>query len=137
MANKFDTMFDLNGLKEDVKKSENDGKKEVQFGNYEVKIEKAELKESKTGKPMVSFWFKIIAGENEGQMIFYNQVVNEGFQLGIVYKMLSKIACTELHFDSFTALEDTLSACVGIELSLDYSEGKKGFANYKILQVFN
>lgn len=137
MANKFDSMFDLNGLKEDVKKSENDGKKETPFGTYEVRIEKAELKESKTGKPMVSIWFKIIAGENEGQMIYYNQVVSEGFQLGIVYKMLSKIACTELHFDSFTALEDTLNACVGIELSLDYSEGKKGFANYKVLQVFN
>lgn len=137
MANKFDNMFDLNGLKEDAKKSENDGKKEVPFGTYEVIIENAELKESKTGKPMVSIWFRIIAGENEGQMIFYNQVVSEGFQLGIVYKMLSKIACTELHFDSFTALEDTLSACVGIELELEYSEGKKGFANYKVLQVFN
>lgn len=137
MANKFDSMFDLNGLKEDAEKSKNDDKKEIPFGTYEVSIEKAELKESKSGKPMVSIWFKIIAGENKGQMIFYNQVVSEGFQLGIVYKMLSKIACTELHFDSFTALEDTLSACVGIELALEYSEGKKGFANYKILQVFN
>lgn len=137
MANKFDSMFDLKGLKEDVEKSENDGKKEVPFGTYEVSIKKAELKESKSGKPMVSIWFKIIAGENEGRMMFYNQVVYDAFQFAIVYKMLSKIACTELHFESFTALEDTLSACVGIELSLEYSEGKKGFANYKVLQVFN
>lgn len=140
MANKFDSMFDLNGLREDAKKSEDENNKEykdVPFGTYEVKIEKAELKESKTHKPMVSMWFKIIAGENKDQMIFYNQVVNEGFQLGIVYKMLSKIAGADLHFESFTVLEDTLGACVDIELSLEYSEGKKGFANYKVLQVFN
>ena len=138
MANYFDSMYDLEGLKADAKKSEDENEyKEVPFGTYEVKIEKAELKESKTHKPMVSIWFKIIAGENEGQMIFYNQVVSEGFQLGIVYRMLSKIACTELHFESFTALEDTLNACVDIELSLEYSEGKKGFANYKILEIFD
>ena len=51
--------------------------------------------------------------------------------------MLSKITCTELHFESFTILEETLEACKDIELSLDYSEGKKGFANYKILKIFD
>ena len=43
--------------------------KEVPEGKYEVK-KKNELKQSKTGRPMVAFWFKILEGEYKNQYIF-------------------------------------------------------------------
>ena len=59
---RFDKEFDLNGLKEDLKNvGTGDGHyREVPYGTYEVKIEKLELVESKTGKPMVTSWMRIV-----------------------------------------------------------------------------
>lgn len=46
---------------------------------YEVEIEKLELTESKKGKPMLSAWFRIIGGDYNKYMLFYNQVVDVAF----------------------------------------------------------
>ena len=80
---KFDQMVDTEGLKKDVKEvAENKiDYKEVPEGRYEVKIEKMELRESKTGRPMTTIWFKILEGEYKNQYIFWNQVVDMGFGL--------------------------------------------------------
>mgnify|MGYP003446722877 CR=1 FL=1 len=47
----FDKMVDVQGLKTDIKKAEENGVdyEEVPVGEYEVKIEKMELKKSKKG----------------------------------------------------------------------------------------
>ena len=75
---KFDKQVDLDGLKEDVKEVEENGFGEfedVPEGEYEVAIEKMEMVESRKGDPMLTIWFKIVDGEYENQMIFYNGVM--------------------------------------------------------------
>lgn len=44
-------------------------------GSYICKLEKLELGESKTGKPMVKAMFRITEGEHKKQCIFYNGVM--------------------------------------------------------------
>lgn len=77
MANvwdEFDKAYDLDGLNKDLKDNENNSGnyREVPHGTYEVAVNKMELTKSKKGKPMVSIWFKIAAGEFAGSLIFYN-----------------------------------------------------------------
>lgn len=75
---KFDKQVDLEELQEDVKEVEEngfDGYKEVPEGEYEVAVEKMEMVESKKGDPMLTIWFKILEGDYEGQLIFYNGVM--------------------------------------------------------------
>lgn len=138
MASKFDMMMDLNGLIEEMAENDTTEKREfveVPHGQYEVKIDKAELRESKSGKPMVTMWYTILEGEFKGQKIFYNQVVERGFQLGIVYKMIREFI-GDCKFTSFTQLEEDLDLLIDKEFALDYLEGKNGFSNYKVVEVF-
>ena len=91
MANifdKWDKDIDTEGLANDVKEAAENGGgdyKEVPHGDYEVAVQQMELKASKKGDPMVSIWFKILEGEFKGSIIFYNQVITQGFQVHFAY----------------------------------------------------
>ena len=142
---KWNKSVDLEGLREDIKKSESDDREyvDVPIGEYEVKLVKAELKASKTAKdPMVSLWFKVIAGDYKGQTIFMNQVVTQGFQLHIVNELLSSMDTgVDIEFIDYKQYADMLldvaEACEKLEFALDYGENSKGFKTFEILQVFD
>lgn len=139
---KFDKQIDVNGLKEDEQNSSSGSFREVPHGNYEVKIEKLELVESSKGDPMVSVWFRILSGDFQNSMIFYNQVINKGFGLHKANEFLRSLESgIEVEFKSFRQygelLMDIHEAIDGnLEYNLAYTEGKKGFSNYEIEEVF-
>lgn len=139
---KFDKQIDVNGLKEDEQNSSSGSFREVPHGNYEVKIEKLELVESSKGDPMVSIWFRILSGDFENSMIFYNQVISKGFGLHKANEFLRSLdSGIEVEFKSFRQygelLMDIREAIDGkLEYNLAYTEGKKGFSNYEIEEVF-
>lgn len=66
---------------DELKKSQEQQKEfaEVPDGRYTCKLEKLELGESKTGKPMIKGMFRIIRGEHKKQCLFVNQVFTKGF----------------------------------------------------------
>ena len=61
---KWNKAVDGEALAKDVKEVEENGGnfeyREVPLGEYEVKIDKMELKESKKGDPMFTCWFKVL-----------------------------------------------------------------------------
>ena len=141
---KFDQMVDTEGLKKDVREvAENKiDYKEVPEGRYEVKIHKIELKQSKTGRPMVTFWMQILEGEYKGQYIFWNQVVDMGFGLHKVNEFLRSLdSGLEVQFENFTQygnlLMDIHEAIDGkLEYGLKYSKNNKGYDEFEITDVF-
>jgi len=139
---KFDKQIDVNGLKEDEKNSSSSAYREVPHGNYEVKIEKLELVESSKGDPMVSIWFRILEGEYKNNLIFYNQVVAKGFGMHRANEFLRSLdSGVEIKFETFMQygelLMDVREAVDGkLEYNLAYTEGKKGFNNFEIIEVF-
>jgi hypothetical protein len=140
---KFDKAIDVEGLQKDVQDAAENGMsfKEVPKGDYEVKIEKLELVESKAGDPMVSCWFKILSGEFEKSMIFMNQVITKGFQIHIANEFLRSLGTDILvEFKSYAQyaqlLMDIHEAIDGkLEFALKYGE-KKGFGTFEITEVF-
>lgn len=141
---KFDKAMDLEGLKHDVADAQqNDGGnfKEVPHGSYEVSINKLELTESKKGDPMVSIWFKVLTGEYKGSLIFYNQVITQGFQIHLNNELLRSMdSGIDIEFESYTQyaqlLMDVHEAIDGnLEYALEYGE-RKGFNTFKITEVF-
>lgn len=147
MANiweKFDKVIDVEGLQKDVQEAAENGAnfREVPHGEYEVKIEKLELVESKAGDPMVTVWFKVLAGDYKGSMIFMNQVITKGFQIHIMNEFLRSLdSGYDVEFRSYSQygqlLMDIHEAIDGeLEYLLKYSEGKKGFSNYEIVDVY-
>ena len=142
---KFDKEIDVEGLKHDAEEAAKNGGnfKEVPHGTYEVKVDKMELKESKTGKPMFSIWFKILEGEYKNSLIFYNQVLSTGFGLHNADEFLKSLdSGINVEFVNFkqynNMILDIAEAIDGVlEYGLEYSEGKNGFSNYKITDVFD
>lgn len=148
MANiwdKFDKEIDVEGLKKDAADAAQNGGdfKEVPHGEYEVKVDKMELKESKNGKPMLSIWFKILNGEYKNSLIFYNQVLSTGFGLHNANEFLRSLdSGVDIEFKNFKQYNDLIldvheSIDGNTEYAIDYSEGKNGFSNYKITDVFD
>lgn len=153
MANifdKWDKEIDTEGLANDVKEAAANGSgefKEVPHGDYEVAVQQMELKASKKGDPMVSIWFKIVSeGEFKGSMIFFNQVITQGFQVHNVNEMLRMMVSEmedapviefvsykqygNLIMDIFEAINENF------EYALAYKKGKKDFSTYEIKEVF-
>ena len=147
MANiweKFDKAIDVEGLQKDVQEAAENGAnfREVPHGEYEVKIEKLELVESKAGDPMVTVWFKVLAGDYKGSMIFMNQVITKGFQIHLMNEFLRSLdSGYDIEFKSYSQygqlLMDIHEAIDGrLEYGLKYGEGKKGFSTYEITDVY-
>ena len=153
MSNVFeqwDSQIDTEGLAKDVAEAAANGGtgnyKEVPHGDYEVAIQQMELKASKKGDPMVSIWFKIVDGDFKNSIIFFNQVITQGFQVHIVNELLRKMVSemgdapvvefknykqyANLIMDIQEKVEDNF------EFALSYGEGKKGFNTYEIKEVF-
>lgn len=147
MANiweKFDKVIDVEGLQKDVQEASKNSAnfREVPHGEYEVKIEKLELVESRAGDPMVTVWFKVLAGDYKGSMIFMNQVITKGFQIHIMNEFLRSLdSGYDVEFRSYSQygqlLMDIHEAIDGrLEYGLKYGEGKKGFSTYEITDVY-
>lgn len=141
---KFDKSIDTKGLKKDVKEAQENGGgeyEEVPYGTYEVKVDKIEMKESKKGDPMVTIWFKIIAGKLKNSIIFYNQVINKGFQIHLCNEFLKSLDTgVSVEFDTYAqyneVLMDVAEGSQDLEYALEYGENKKGYPTYKITDVF-
>ena len=141
---KFDKTIDLEGLQADIQDAEENGGnfKDVPHGDYEVRIEKLELTTSKAGDPMLTCWFKVLAGEYDGSMIFYNQVVTKGFQIHLANEFLRSLnSGIEIEFKSYTQYAQLILDVHEVidgkyEYALSYKEGKKGFSSYEITEVF-
>ena len=140
---KFDKSIDTKGLKKDVKEAQENGGnyEEVPYGTYEVKVEKIEMRESKNGDPMVTIWFKIIAGKFKDSIIFYNQVINKGFQIHLCDELLRSLDTgVNVEFDTYAQYNEVLmdvgEGSQNLEYALEYGENKKGYPTYKITDVF-
>lgn len=139
---KFDKATDLEGLKNDIANASNTDFPEVPLGDYEVEITKLELGVSKSDKPMVKVWFKILAGDYKGSLLFMNQVVTEGFQLHIMDEFLRSLESgVPIIFESYSQyaelLMDVYEAIEGNkEYAIEYGE-EKGFSTFKITEVFD
>ncbi len=146
---KWDKAIDTEGLANDVKEAEQNGGNgeypEVPVGQYEVKIDKMELRESSKGDPMFHAQFRILSGDYENQCLFMNSVITQGFQIGNVNRFLRSLDAVDsstiefrnygqynnLIMDIMEAIEDQ-----DLEYLIDYRKGKKDFPVYTIKDVF-
>lgn len=151
LFSKWDKAIDIEGLAKDVEQAAKDGGnrtyKEVPVGQYEVSVEQMELKASKKGDPMVSIWFKIVSdGEYKGSMIFFNQVITQGFQIHNCNEILRAMVqemddAPEIAFETYSQYADLImdiheAVSGNFEFALNYGQNSKGFNTFEITEVF-
>lgn len=150
---KFNKSVDIESLKNNIAEAaENGGNfREVPTGTYEVKVDKMELVETgenskNPGMPMVSIWFKILAGDYKGSLIFYNKVIagtsNDGFMIHSNNEFLRQLdSGMVIEFEDYAQYEQLLldvAECIDgkLEYVLEYGENRQGFKTYEIKEVF-
>ena len=144
MFEKWNSNVDLAGLQQDIKDAQDNNKEfeAVPHGEYEVKLDKLELKATKKGDPMVSAWFTILEGKYKKSKLFMNQVVTQGFQIHIVNEFLRSMG-TDLNIDFedykqyAELLLDVAEFCDAnnLEFAIKY-EDNKGYDKFTITEVF-
>ena len=141
---KWNSNVDLKGLQEDVKKAQEDNREyeTVPHGEYEVKVDKMELKSSKKGDPMVSIWFTILEGKYKNSKLFLNQVITKGFQIHLVNELLksmkTELAIEFVDYKQYAELLlDVAEECDtnNLEFAIKY-EDNKGYDKFTITEVF-
>lgn len=137
---KFDKEIDKD-IQKQIEDAENSEYAEVPLGDYEVKVDNMELKISKSGNPMVSIWFRIIAGDYNNNLLFMNQVINQPFQIGLANKILRALDPNKnVEFETYSQyanlIMDIYEEIDGkFEYAIRYGE-KKGFSTFEVLDVF-
>ena len=144
MFEKWNSNVDLAGLQQDIKDAQDNNKEfeAVPHGEYEVKLDKLELKATKKGDPMVSAWFTILNGKYHNSKLFMNQVVTQGFQIHIVNTFLKSMG-TDLVIEFVDykqyaeLLLDVAEFCDAnnLEFAIKY-EDNKGYDKFTITEVF-
>ena len=143
---KWNEQIDGAKMAEEVKEVEKNGGgnyKDVPAGEYEAKIEKMELKESKSGAPMVSVMFRIIEGEFKKSCLFMNQVVTLPFQIGLVNEFLRSMDTdVTIDFDGNyehynNMILDVFEAVDRDKLEFLVAYGEKnGYKTFRIKEVY-
>lgn len=130
---------EVNGLD----KGEGSGFPEVPRGDYEVKIVKMELKESKSGDPMMFIQFKILYGQYKNSMLFMNQVITSPFQIHMANDFLRSLdSGVDIVFRDYSQYNDLLLDVSeeiekqGLEFALSYKDNDKGYPVYKVTEIF-
>ena len=144
MFEKWNSNIDLAGLQQDIKDAQDNNKEfeTVPHGEYEVKLDKLELKATKKGDPMVSAWFTILEGKYKNSKLFMNQVVTQGFQIHIVNEFLRSMKTDiDVDFEDYKQyaelLLDVAEFCDAnnLEFAIKY-EDNKGYDKFTITEVF-
>ena len=141
---KWNSNVDLAGLQQDIKDAQDNNKEfeAVPHGEYEVKLDKLELKATKKGDPMVSAWFTILEGKYKKSKLFMNQVVTQGFQIHIVNEFLRSMKTDiDVDFEDYKQYADLLLDVAefcdanNLEFAIKY-EDNKGYDKFTITEVF-
>lgn len=148
MFEKFNTMFDLDGLKEDIEKSSTEFEfEEVPYGMYEVSIGGLEMgltseRAKNPNKPILKVRFKILNGDHKGRFLFYNQALTSGFGIKVCNDFLRSLETSiVVEFKDFVSYADLIDS-IKQELENDRAEfaikyyDKKGWDCYDITQRF-
>ena len=146
---KWNKSIDVEGLKQDIAEADKNGGQrdfeEVPEGDYEVSIDKIELKESSKGDPMVSIWFKILEGDFKNSRLFMNQVITQGFQISQMNRFIKSMEVfdeSEVEFENYSQYNDLLMDLFeqvdadNSQYLLSYTKNKKGFPVYKIKECY-
>ena len=116
--------YDLEGLQADIKDAAENKREyvEVPDGDYEVAINKMELQTSKSGKPMLTVWFKILEGSYKGQLIFMYQLVDEAFKIHIANEVMRGLATgLNIEFTSFVQYKSLIDNVFEASKSYEYA----------------
>lgn len=116
---KFDALIDKDEMEKDIKEAKENEYTEVPGGEYECKIEKIEIGETKEKhEPMFKVMLRITEGKFAKQCLFFNRKIygnkkserwNDGKAIQTVIGWLENLQCDiDLYFESYSQFNDLI-----------------------------
>lgn len=148
----FDKKINPEQFKKDLEQAKanaTDDYPDVPAGKYTVKIERMEIRPTKTGEPMFSVMCRILDGEHKKQCVFFNRKIygnkesdkwNDAKAVQTVIGWLDKLETeTVPEFTSYSQFNecvlDIFDECEEYKLELKIDYDPDGFNPIKILEV--
>ena len=135
----------IDEIKDEVKEAAKNGTGtfvKTKYGKYEVKLHSLEMTETKAKDSlMIKAVFKIIAGSEKGNKIWVFKVLKNGACIHFANEFLRSLGTdVDVKFEDWeqynNMIMDVLEACNNLEFACTYSEGKNGYDDFKIDEVF-
>lgn len=130
---------------EEAKKNPNNTASETPAGEYNVKVERLEVKPTKDGRPMLSAMFRIQEGKQRKRCIFFNRVLagtkNDGNMIKSAVGWLKSLGPSDdievlfEDYDQFDELVMDIAEDVS-ELSYDIDYDPDKFNSVSVTEVY-
>ena len=148
---KFDEQINVEQMKKDIAEAKENGGgsfREVEKGNYTVKLESLELGATKDGRPMLKGMFRILEGDFKKSCLFYNRVLfgtkNDANMIASAVGFLETLEPSEdvgpITFENYSQFADLvldIAEDVSEELEYEVSYNPDAFQSISISEVFD
>lgn len=148
----YQKTVDEDELQKDIKEARKNTFEDLPKGNYNVEMNKLEMKMSKTGKPMVSISMKVIEGEHKGRLMFMNRVIggtkNDARMIAGIETWLSELEAEDdsgelidVHFRTYPQFADLVMDIaealddMGLQYEVEYDD--KAFNSIEIVRILD
>lgn len=122
---KYDSMIDEKLLNEQMKNAEANSFDPLPEGEYEVKLEKLEVTESKAGKLMLSAQYRVIRGPQKNKCMFQNVILfgtkNDGWMIHQAKKLIEDLGF-DIEFENYSQfakeVDEIADSAIGEEYTI-------------------
>lgn len=142
---KWDNEIDVEGLKKEIDDIQNSNVdfEQAEHGTYEIKIGAMQVKSSKSGKPMLSVWFKVVEPGFTHLSFNMNQVLLHKYSIKNAMDFLRSLKSNQdiefINYSQFAKLvEDVFNDINGkLEYVVVYGQNNAGFDTFEVTDVFH
>lgn len=127
---KYDKKVNHKELEEQMKKASENSFDPIPSGDYEVKLEKLELKENSKNNLMISAQYRILNGPEKNKCLFQNITIsgtkNDGFMLHQAKELINNLGF-DIEFESYVQfgeeVEEIADSAIGelYDIRLSYN----------------
>lgn len=121
---KYDKMIDEKALSEQLKNAESNSFDPLPEGEYEAKLEKLEVTESKAGKLMLSAQYRVLRGAQKNKCLFQNIILfgtkNDGFMIHNAKKLIEDLGF-DIEFENYSQFASEVDEIADSAIGEEYT----------------
>lgn len=110
---KYDKALDMDEISKQMAEAQSNNFEALPEGEYEVKLDSMEVKESKAGKLMLSVVYKITRGKEKNRLMFQNIILagtkNDGFMIHQARALIDKLGYDAPEFTGYAEFAEEIA----------------------------
>lgn len=121
---KYDKMVDKKQLEQQLKNASENSYEPLPEGEYETELEKLEVKESNSGKLMLSVMYRITIGAQKNKCMFQNVILfgtkNDGWMIHQAKQLIMDLGF-DIEFESYSQFAEEVAEIADSAIGEEYT----------------